>query len=57
MGHKVSKLRAWFYQKRYLVKREIILREVERIAFGYNKDENIYDKYTKILGVLTKYDE
>ena len=47
----MKKLKSWFTTKRQLVKREKLLREVERVAFDY-RESNVYDKYTKILTIL-----
>ena len=29
-------------------------REIEDIVFGFNRDENIYDKYQRIVRVVTR---
>ena len=52
----MRKLISWFYIRRYLVKRELILRQVERVVFDY-KERNLYDKYTDVLNILVNQDK
>ena len=52
----MGKIKLWFKTKKQLIKRSVILKQVEDVVYDY-KETNIYDKYMKILTILVNGDE